>query len=920
MNQDKYIGQLLDNRYEILDVLGVGGMAVVYKARCRRLNRMVAIKILKDEYSQDEEFRRRFHAESQAVAMLSHPNIVSVYDVSSSEDSDYIVMELIEGITLKYYMEKKGVLNWKETLHFAMQIAKALEHAHSRGIVHRDIKPHNVMVLKNGSVKVADFGIAQIMSTSNTMTQEALGSVHYISPEQAKGSRVDSRSDVYSLGIVMYEMISGRVPYDGDTPLAVVMKHINGSAQLPTTLNPNTPRALEQIIMKAISHLPKDRYATATAMLYDMDEFRKNPTMVFPEGNVAEKPAGTGVSSEPAVKPPVKDTVKSEPQRQTIAQGKAQPRKKQAASNNKTATIAIAACSAVCLVAIIILILLLPSCQKDKEQVTVPNLVGRAYNNLPSNDGIEIVLQDRQHSSQYPEGYVIDQSPAAGEKVDEGTKVFVIVSLGSDEVLLADLTGKTASEAKAYIDSLGLNLKFNHQVEDSDAVDNNCVIRTEPKAGEVVRRGQTITVYCRLDPEAVVPKVKDRLQEDAVQRLQNAGFWELEILEEKSDEPYGTVLKLTSDGKTAEIEEGKKIATDTVIYIHISKGKPVMDELKGKTKDEAVAYLESLDANLIWEEATENSVDVEEGLVVRTEPAAGTVLDENQKVTIYLSAGPGVVVVPDLLGQPIETVRESLKSMGIKNIVEKEMPSALVAGGVVKMLPAPGTEMDASTVIQVYVSKGDKGLPDLTDKTIGEAKVALEDLGLKLTVKEVGEDHESIPEGTLLRTEPAASAKLNYGQEITVYVSTGPGPIPVPSVEGEDLETARTMLIAAGFKKLDVVEENGELPKGYVLGLTDSDGTPLNPNETLVKPNETIVVRVSKGPVEVEKSHVFIIPAHDDSSVSVTILCNGVVVVENETLEAGVNTLTVTLKGSGSKEYEIRIDSMYYDTVTVEFG
>ena len=281
MDQDKYIGRLLDNRYEIQEVIGSGGMAVVYKARCHRLNRLVAIKILKDELSEDEEFRRRFHAEGQAVAMVSHPNIVSVYDVSSFSDANYIVMELIDGITLKQYMEKKGVLNWKETLHFAIQIAKALEHAHSKGIVHRDIKPHNVMVLKNGSVKVADFGIARVMSKSNTLTKEALGSVHYISPEQAKGGRVDNRSDLYSLGVVMYEMITGRPPYDGESPVAVAIQHINGGANMPSTLNPNIPGGLEQIIMKAMAHDPGKRYTNATAMLYDMDEFRKDPTMLF---------------------------------------------------------------------------------------------------------------------------------------------------------------------------------------------------------------------------------------------------------------------------------------------------------------------------------------------------------------------------------------------------------------------------------------------------------------------------------------------------------------------------------------------------------------------------------------------------------------------------------------------------------------
>ena len=249
---ENYIGRLLDSRYEILDVIGTGGMAVVYRALDHRLNRLVAVKILKDELSRNQEFRRRFHAESQAVAMLSHPNIVSVYDVSRSGDADYIVMELIEGITLKQYLEKKINLNWRETLHFSMQIAKALEHAHSRGIVHRDIKPHNIMTLKDGSIKVADFGIARVGSAQNTLTREALGSVHYISPEQAKGARVDNRSDLYSLGVVMYEMLTGRTPYDGETPVSVAIQHINGTARRPSELMPGIPLGLEQIDRKSV--------------------------------------------------------------------------------------------------------------------------------------------------------------------------------------------------------------------------------------------------------------------------------------------------------------------------------------------------------------------------------------------------------------------------------------------------------------------------------------------------------------------------------------------------------------------------------------------------------------------------------------------------------------------------------------------
>ena len=280
---DQYIGKLLDNRYEILERIGIGGMAVVYKGRDHRLNRLVAIKILKEELAQDAEFRRRFHDESQAVAMLSHPNIMAVYDVSHSAELDYIVMELLDGITLKQYMQKKGgKLAWREALHFITQIMKALSHAHSRGIIHRDIKPHNIMVLRDGSLKVADFGIARLTSAAQaTLTQEALGSVHYISPEQARGSHIDARSDIYSAGVVLYEMITGRLPYEGDSPVAVAIQHINSIPLSPREIDPEIPEALEAITMKAMASDVNQRYISADAMLADLEEFRKNPSINF---------------------------------------------------------------------------------------------------------------------------------------------------------------------------------------------------------------------------------------------------------------------------------------------------------------------------------------------------------------------------------------------------------------------------------------------------------------------------------------------------------------------------------------------------------------------------------------------------------------------------------------------------------------
>ena len=278
---DKYIGRVLDNRYEILELIGKGGMALVYRARCHRLNRYVAIKILKEDLATDEDFRRRFHTESQAVGMLSHPNIVAVYDVNRSDNTEYIVMELIEGITLKQYINRKGLLNWKEALHFSTQVTKALSHAHSRGIIHRDIKPHNIMILKDGSVKVADFGIARLLSVQNTLTQEALGSVHYISPEQAKGGNVDARSDIYSVGVVMYEMLTSRLPFVGESAVSVAIQHISAIPLMPRELNPDVPQGLENITMHAMEPDLNMRFTTADEMLGDLEEFRKNPSITF---------------------------------------------------------------------------------------------------------------------------------------------------------------------------------------------------------------------------------------------------------------------------------------------------------------------------------------------------------------------------------------------------------------------------------------------------------------------------------------------------------------------------------------------------------------------------------------------------------------------------------------------------------------
>ena len=275
---DKYIGKLLDGRYEVLEVVGEGGMAVVYKALCHRLNRYDAVKIMRDDLVSDEEFRRRFCAEAHAVAMLSHPNIVAVYDVSHSDDIEYIVMELVEGITLKQYMEKKGAVNWRECLHFSRQICKALAHAHERGIIHRDIKPHNIMLLRDGTIKVGDFGIAALENEIYENNGQAVGSIHYIAPEQARGQCPDARSDIYSLGVVMYEMLTGQKPFTGSSLGEIAVKHMNADPIPPSQIVPDIPADLEAIALRAMDRNILTRYQSAKELLQDMEDFIHNQT------------------------------------------------------------------------------------------------------------------------------------------------------------------------------------------------------------------------------------------------------------------------------------------------------------------------------------------------------------------------------------------------------------------------------------------------------------------------------------------------------------------------------------------------------------------------------------------------------------------------------------------------------------------
>ncbi len=719
---DKYIGRLLDNRYEILEEIGSGGMAVVYKARCHRLNRLVAIKILKDDYLEDEDFRRRFHAESHAVAMLSHPNIVQVYDVFDSEEADYIVMELIDGISLKQYMEKKGVLNWKETLHFAIQIAKALEHAHSRGIVHRDIKPHNVMVLKNGSGKVTDFGIARMMSKGNTLTKEALGSVHYISPEQAKGGRVDNRSDIYSLGVVMYEMMSGRPPYDGESPVAVAIQHINGGAAMPSTLNPNIPGGLEQIIMKAMAHDVSDRYESAAAMLRDLDEFRKDPVMLFdyntptdeliavkrPQGADAPENKTPTMAEQAAGKAAAK--VKKENAPQGEESKLPQRRRPRQSSTKKTniSTIAIISCSVVMLTAIIILLVVIFGGNNTDKNVVVPDLIGETYSENMEYPGFTIKFLEEVYDDQVPAGQIVFQEPKAGIEVVQNTTIFVKVSKGKEDkpTLMPNVVQQNINQVEQVLKSMSLQLNVRVEHEYHDTIRENMIIRTEPAAETELEIRQEVVLYVSMGKKtqkSVMIALAGQTLEKAKGMLDQQNL-DLEYAEDEYE--YSDTVQKGCVVRT-EPEKGQPLVTGQTVKLIVSLGKePRIPEVEGKSvadvKSAIGLLMPDVEIEYVMDEIDHNTVTP--GLVVKTEPETGASLVDVDTITIYVSTGPAKNLVPNVLGMTFEEAVKKLNDAGFTNVERASKESNEKAGTVLAQNPESQKEILVTDKIVLTVA------------------------------------------------------------------------------------------------------------------------------------------------------------------------------------------------------------------------
>ena len=546
---DKYIGKILDDRYEIIELIGSGGMANVYKALCHRLNRYDAVKIMRDETAANTELRRRFRAESQAVAMLSHPNIVSVYDVSHSDDVEYIVMELIDGITLKQYLQKKSVLDPSEVLDFTIQTAKALEHAHSKGIIHRDIKPQNIMLLKDGMIKVADFGIASLENTIEENNGETVGSVHYNAPAQARGEAPDARSDIYSLGIVMYEMLTGKLPYVGNSDVEVAVKHMNTDPVTPRDIVPSIPEELERICLKAMNSNIDERYQSASEMLADLEEYKSQSLAA----HVLEDSEAVLIDSE-------------------------EPPRRRAKRSRRSKKIALSSgILAVLLFIIIGFVFLngyfLKDLFSDPVKVKVDNFVGRYYEDVINDKDYKKIYDFKvtfKVDLEHEYGIILSQDPESGRSKtvsDKGSKIVVELVCAAETVddqkrllKVPNIVNHEREEAISMVQDAG----FTYTLEQapSDSITKGYVKSTDPVAGAAADEGSEIKIIISTGPETVmtkVPQLKGLSKESAIAKIESSNLSIGSISTAESDLVAGTVIDQNIAAGT-EIEEHTKIS------------------------------------------------------------------------------------------------------------------------------------------------------------------------------------------------------------------------------------------------------------------------------------------------------------------------------------------------------------------------
>ena len=566
---DKYIGKRLDGRYEIHELIGQGGMAYVYRAYDRIENRWVAIKILREELSDNSDFLRRFRNESKAIAVLSHPNIVKVYDVSFGDRIQYIVMEYVDGITLKQYIEQQGEIKWREALYFTVQILQALQHAHERGIIHRDIKPQNIMLLEDGSIKVMDFGIARFtQAETQTMTDKAIGSVHYIAPEQARGGHINDKADIYSVGVMLYEMLTGQLPFVADNAVSVAIMQMQAEPTPPTRINPSIPKGLEEITMHAMEKNPAQRFPSAADMLEDIERFRRNPEMVFNYGDQVDHAYARGTS--------IYDTAGSRQQdyNDNYEYEEEYVRSKNGAKASMVVTGIVAAVVVVGLVVggIFLWNYFRNNTDTSSDEVIVPTFTGMIYETEIKDNAeyadFEFEIVEGNQPSQ-PAGVVLNQNPQAGMTVKRGKTITLTVNGGTlEQVIVEDVTGDSQQDAYDTLEALGLSPRIQAVADDETAV--GYVVRTDPAAGSTVASGSSITIFVSSGPaeeQVTVPNVVGSSLSTAESDLEANGLVRGSVsYDDESDQPEGTVLSSDPEG-------GTRVSEGSAVNLVVSSGR-----------------------------------------------------------------------------------------------------------------------------------------------------------------------------------------------------------------------------------------------------------------------------------------------------------------------------------------------------------
>ena len=580
---DNNIGKKLDGRYELLELIGVGGMADIYKAKDITEDRTVAVKIMKNEFIGSEDFIRRFRNESKAIALLSHPNIVKIFDVGFTEKLQFIVMEYIDGITLTDYIAKHGVLKWKDVVHFTMQILKALQHAHDRGIVHRDIKPQNVMLLEDGTIKVMDFGIARFnRETDKTMSEKAIGSVHYISPEQAKGDVTDERSDIYSVGVMMYEMLTGKKPFDGESPVAIALMHMQSQARKMSELNNSIPEGLEEITEKAMQKEPSERYQTAGEMVRDIEEFKQNPSIVFeykyfstdgttkyfdrvaaPENKTASQSSQAGERRRGYA---LADEEAEEDDEDEEYDDEVAPRRSPLLSVLFAVTAVFVIVAA--LVVYKVVTDTIPTEENTNvEEIVVPTLVGMTLDEVRAEYSDYNLRIISEHDAA-AEGQVIYQSIGAGTTIKASQEIKITVSLGPQMEEIDEFASRPREEAEAQLRNQGFKTELLWVADDT--VPANYVVKTDPPARTRAEVGTTVVIYVSQGPSPTLTVVPDfRNLSEAVAK-ENAARNDIVLIvqygpSEDGSVPAGRVI-------SQDREPNDKVDKGTVVTVIVSNG------------------------------------------------------------------------------------------------------------------------------------------------------------------------------------------------------------------------------------------------------------------------------------------------------------------------------------------------------------